>query len=59
MVDAEGRIGRVTDIYAGHAYLRPPGGGREWRVLPETLRDPTDEELSRARLLGTPVPTTR
>ncbi|WP_251066107.1 hypothetical protein [Streptomyces sp. ISL-36] len=42
--------------YEGSVYLRPPGGGREWAVPPEELREPTPEEFDQARVLTTPVP---
>ncbi|MET7756791.1 hypothetical protein ABZT27_19130 [Streptomyces sp. NPDC005389] len=55
-VDAEGRIGRIVDRYEGSIYLRPPGGGREWTAEPETLRQPTADEMAKARVFTTPVP---
>ncbi|MEU3608620.1 hypothetical protein AB0E83_24725 [Streptomyces sp. NPDC035033] len=54
-VDRDGRIGRVTDLFAGRACLVPPGGGREWEVESEELRRPTDDEAARIRVLTTPV----
>lgn len=55
-VDAEGRIGRVTERYGDSVYLRPPGGGREWTAAPESLRQPTGEEMAAVRVYTTPVP---
>lgn len=55
-VDRDGRIGRVTDRYEEDVYLRPPGGGREWTAAPESLRQPTDEEMAKVRVYTTPVP---
>lgn len=54
-VDSDGRIGRVQERYAGSVYLRPPGGGREWAVAPESLRRPTNEEMAQVRVFTTPV----
>ncbi|WP_229849172.1 hypothetical protein [Streptomyces melanogenes] len=44
-VDRSGKIGKVVGSYLGSVYLRPPGGGLEWAVRPDTLRDPTPQEL--------------
>lgn len=54
-VDDQGRIGRVQERYAGSVYLRPPGGGKEWAVAPESLRAPTADEIETIRVLTTPV----
>lgn len=44
------RVGVVMDVRGTSVYLRPPGGGIEWTVLPEEL-EPADrlDEL-RARV---------
>lgn len=55
VVDQDGRLGKITGRYLGYAYLRPPGGGKEWRVRPESLRKPTEQELASARILSTPA----
>ncbi|MEF9881568.1 hypothetical protein [Streptomyces sp. P9-A4] len=55
-VDGDGRIGRIVDRDEGSVYLRPPGGGREWTVAPETLRQPTSDEMTQVRVFTTPVP---
>lgn len=36
--DADGRIGRLMAYTRARAWLRPPGGGREWDVDPESIR---------------------
>ncbi|MFG2769789.1 hypothetical protein [Streptomyces sp. NPDC048350] len=54
-VDSTGKVGRVTGRYLGSVYLRPPGGGKEWSVPPEELREPTEAELARIRVFTTPV----
>ncbi|WP_406507139.1 hypothetical protein [Streptomyces sp. NBC_00212] len=54
-VDASGRVGEVVGSYLGSVYLRPPGGGREWAVPPDKLRDPTPQELGQALMYSTPV----
>ncbi|MBX7470214.1 hypothetical protein [Streptomyces sp. NPDC002221] len=56
-VDASGRIGEVVGSRPGSVCLRPPGGGREWAVPPDALRDPNPSELERALILSTPVVT--
>ncbi|WP_344672196.1 hypothetical protein [Catenulispora yoronensis] len=35
--DAEGRIGRLMAYTRARAWLRPPGGGREWDVDPTSI----------------------
>jgi hypothetical protein len=35
--DANGRIGRLMAYTRARAWLRPPGGGREWDVDPKTI----------------------
>jgi hypothetical protein len=35
--DASGRIGRLMAYTRARAWLRPPGGGREWDVDPATI----------------------
>ena len=35
--DAGGRIGRLMAYTRARAWLRPPGGGREWDVEPDTI----------------------
>jgi hypothetical protein len=35
--DASGRIGRLMAYTRARAWLRPPGGGREWDVEPHTI----------------------
>lgn len=55
-VDDEGRIGRVQESYIGSVLLRPPGGGKEWSVAPESLRQPTADEMTQVRVFTTPVP---
>ena len=37
--DATGRIGRLMAYTRARAWLRPPGGGREWDVEPETITE--------------------
>jgi len=54
-VDASGKVGEVVGSYLGSVYLRPPGGGVEWSVRPDLLRDPTPQELGRALIHSTPV----
>ncbi|MFI6471292.1 hypothetical protein ACIBL5_13730 [Streptomyces sp. NPDC050516] len=54
-VDASGRVGEVVGSYLGSVYLRPPGGGVEWSVRPDKLRDPTPQELGQALMYSTPV----
>ncbi|MFJ2403878.1 hypothetical protein ACIOUE_21535 [Streptomyces xanthochromogenes] len=56
-VDASGKLGEVVGTGPGSVCLRPPGGGREWTVPPDALRDPTPSELERALILSTPVVT--
>ncbi|WP_369147112.1 hypothetical protein [Streptomyces sp. R44] len=55
-VDSHGRIGCIRERYAGVVYLRPPGGGREWTVPSQFLRQPTEEEMAQVRALVTPAP---
>ncbi|UNO42314.1 hypothetical protein [Streptomyces sp. MST-110588] len=52
---ATGRIGEVRRLFEGSAYLVPPGGGAEWAVRPDRLREPTAEEHERARVWTRPV----
>ncbi|MEU5436627.1 hypothetical protein AB0G73_25045 [Streptomyces sp. NPDC020719] len=47
-VDSSGNVGEVVGSYLGSVYLRPPGGGVEWSVRPDLLRDPTPQELGAA-----------
>ncbi|GCD42821.1 hypothetical protein GKJPGBOP_02495 [Streptomyces paromomycinus] len=49
------RIGEVRRLLEGTAYLVPPGGGAEWEVGRDQLREPTDEERARARTWTRPV----
>ena len=37
--DATGRIGRLMAYTRARAWLRPPGGGREWDVEPDTITE--------------------
>jgi hypothetical protein len=37
--DANGRIGRLMAYTRARAWLRPPGGGREWDVEPDTITE--------------------
>ncbi|WP_194896939.1 hypothetical protein [Catenulispora pinisilvae] len=37
--DATGRIGRLMAYTRARAWLRPPTGGREWDVEPETITE--------------------
>lgn len=37
--DATGRIGRLMAYTRARAWLRPPGGGREWDVEPATITE--------------------
>jgi hypothetical protein len=37
--DAGGRIGRLMAYTRARAWLRPPGGGREWDVEPSTITE--------------------
>ena len=37
--DASGRIGRLMAYTRARAWLRPPGGGREWDVEPDTITE--------------------
>ena len=39
--DAEGRVGILTDVLRGTAYLRPEHGGREWTVPVEDVEPVT------------------
>ncbi|MFG2722538.1 hypothetical protein ACGFW5_30220 [Streptomyces sp. NPDC048416] len=50
-----GQVGEIVSRHAGSVFLRPPGGGREWAVAPHRLRPPTEAELRRAEMYGTPV----
>ncbi len=54
-VDMSGKVGEVVGAYLGSVYLRPPGGGKEWAVRPDQLRDPTPRELGQALRLSTPL----
>ncbi|MFC0847117.1 hypothetical protein ACFH04_25880 [Streptomyces noboritoensis] len=45
MIDRSGKVGEVVGSYLGSVYLRPPGGGLEWSVRPDQVRDPTPQEL--------------
>lgn len=47
--DATGRIGRLMAYTRARAWLRPPGGGREWDVEPETITEITDRDSAGAR----------
>jgi len=40
--DAGGRIGRLMAYTRARAWLRPPGGGREWDVDPESITTVSD-----------------
>lgn len=53
--DASGRVGCVVDVSNGIAYLRPPGGGREWHVDMGEIRPLTEEEMESIAVLTTPV----
>ncbi|MFE5901109.1 hypothetical protein ACFQ67_27345 [Streptomyces sp. NPDC056488] len=58
-VDTSGstpRFGRVTRCTDGTVFLHPPGGGAEWSASPEELRQPTEDEWARIRVVTTPVP---
>jgi len=35
--DSQGRVGKLMAYTAKRAWLRPPGGGREWDVDPGTI----------------------
>ena len=37
--DATGRIGRLMAYTRARAWLRPPAGGREWDVAPESITE--------------------
>lgn len=37
--DASGRVGRLMAYSRARAWLRPPGGGREWDVEPDTITE--------------------
>ncbi|WHM37897.1 hypothetical protein [Streptomyces sp. BPTC-684] len=50
-----GRIGEVSKLFEGVAYLVPPGGGAEWAVDPAALRSPTDAETWQAQVWTRPV----
>ncbi|MFC0847603.1 hypothetical protein ACFH04_28425 [Streptomyces noboritoensis] len=54
-VDPAGRVGEVVGSCLGSVCLRPPGGGTEWSVRPDLLRDPTTQELRTALMYSTPV----
>lgn len=47
VVDANGRVGVIMDVFPTHrgnrAYLRPPGGGREWDVEESSLTAVPDD----------------
>lgn len=43
-------VGEFQGDVRGRLYLRPIGGGREWEVSPEYVREATDEERMRARV---------
>lgn len=49
------RIGYVQAYMDPFVMLRPPGGGREWEVLPEDIRPATAEEREAASVLSTPL----
>uniref|UniRef100_A0AAU2V646 Uncharacterized protein n=1 Tax=Streptomyces sp. NBC_00003 TaxID=2903608 RepID=A0AAU2V646_9ACTN len=48
-------VGEIVAEYEGSVFLRPPGGGIEWSVLPNQVRPCTEAELRSARVLSTPV----
>ncbi|MFE9558839.1 hypothetical protein ACFYOD_35955 [Streptomyces sp. NPDC006703] len=50
-------LGEIMAEHSGSVFLRPPGGGREWAVVPNRLRPPTEVELRVARIYSTPVVT--
>ncbi|WHM40252.1 hypothetical protein [Streptomyces sp. BPTC-684] len=52
---ADSRIGEVRRLFEGSVYLVPPGGGAEWAVPPDRLRQPTDAEVWQARVWTSPA----
>ncbi len=49
------RIGERMGSEGPYVQLRPVGGGREWDCPPGKLREPTEDELKKVRVLGSPV----
>ncbi|MEU8546433.1 hypothetical protein AB0C81_05435 [Streptomyces roseoverticillatus] len=49
------KLGERMGSEGPYVQLRPIGGGREWDCLPGKLREPTEAELKKARVLGSPV----
>jgi len=37
-------VGEFQGVVGGRFHLRPVGGGREWAVTPEFIREPTTSE---------------
>ncbi|GCD44082.1 hypothetical protein ACFYWU_12360 [Streptomyces chrestomyceticus] len=51
MVDARtGRVGQVMGHEGPYVQLRPPRGGKEWDVPPDSLREPTAAEALSAKV---------
>ncbi|MEU8955678.1 hypothetical protein AB0C93_15380 [Streptomyces sp. NPDC048518] len=53
------RLGRVMGHEGPYIQLRPPGGGREWDVRPESVREAVEHEILRARRPETGAATER
>ncbi|MEU1144020.1 hypothetical protein ACFYO9_13600 [Streptomyces sp. NPDC005863] len=51
------RLGRVMGHEGPYIQLRPPGGGREWDVRPESVRGAVEHEILRASRPETGVAT--
>ncbi|MGA5129445.1 hypothetical protein ACPCTO_06520 [Streptomyces olivoreticuli] len=49
------RLGERMGSEGPYVQLRPVGGGREWDCPPGKLREPTEAELKKVVILGTPV----
>ncbi|MFF5371314.1 hypothetical protein [Streptomyces sp. NPDC013187] len=45
-----GKVGVYRGTWAGSAWLRPVGGGREWEVEATNIRQATQEERMKAQL---------
>ncbi|MFF3453219.1 hypothetical protein ACFYXH_02600 [Streptomyces sp. NPDC002730] len=48
--DAKGNVGEVMGFDFGGYQLRPVGGGKEWHVVPEDVRECPQEERMQAKL---------
>ncbi|MFJ4769865.1 hypothetical protein ACIP88_12205 [Streptomyces uncialis] len=51
VIDTAGRrIGRFEDSLGSRCFLRPLGGGREWTVDPDHVRQATEAEILAAKV---------